>query len=102
MFYTEKTELLLGNARLSQDLETSKRRSNDQVRDLREEVQQKNNSIAGLEQVLQEMTTEITSAKEQVTTSALLLSPRIHCSLFRFRICNVSKLWRSAKSSRPK
>ena len=59
--------MLLGNARLSQELETLKRRSNEQVRDLREEVQQKNNSIAGLEQVLQEMNVESSAAKQQVT-----------------------------------
>ena len=38
------------------------------MRDLREEVQQKNNSIAGLEQVLQEMNVESSAAKQQVTT----------------------------------
>ena len=59
--------MLLGNAKLSQELETLKRRSNEQVRDLREEVQQKNNSIAGLEQVLQEMNVESSAAKQQVT-----------------------------------
>lgn len=68
----EKSELLLGNAQLSQDLETLKRRSSEQVRDLREEVQQKNNSIAGLEQVLQEMSAEISVAKDQVRHKLLL------------------------------
>ena len=63
---TEKDELLLRNAQLSQDVESLKRRHNDAQQDLSTELQQKNNSIAGLEQVLQEMTSELSAAKHRV------------------------------------
>ena len=63
----EKDELLLRNAQLSQDVESLKRRHHDVQQDLNTELQQKNNSIAGLEQVLQEMTSELASTKQKVS-----------------------------------
>ena len=57
---------MLRNAQLSQENESFKRKTRDQLSDLEMELQQKNNSVAGLEDILQEMQAEAKLANQKV------------------------------------
>ena len=64
--FPEKNDLLLRNAELSQTFEAFKRDTADAQSDLVQQVKDKDNAIAGLEQSLEDITQEMVTAQERV------------------------------------
>lgn len=68
--FTERDELMVRNAQLRQDLDTERRSNKCRRDDLEAELQQRNNAVAGLEQVLEEMQVEVAQHKRRVSCSS--------------------------------